>query len=104
MSRDQLVSLIDLQGLFGVSSKEGGGKFALVLGPGSGSGSRKTGFLADRLLGQHELVIKAIDNHYSQSGFVSGASILGNGKVVLILDAPAMVKKAIEHEKERCVA
>lgn len=104
MSRDQLVSIIDLQELFGQSGTEGGKKFALVIGSGSGSGNRKTGFLADRLLGQQELVIKAIDSRYTQSGFVSGASILGDGKVVLILDAPAMVKKAIENERERLAA
>ena len=101
MSRDQIISHNRPAGIIRLlKRKESGKKFALVIG----SGSRKTGFLADRLLGQQELVIKAIDSHYTQSGFVSGASILGDGKVVLILDAPAMVKKAIDNEKERIAA
>jgi two-component system chemotaxis sensor kinase CheA len=104
MARDQIISIIDLQELFGHTGmkggKESGKKFALLLG----AGSRKTGFLVDRLLGQQELVIKPIDSHYAQSGFISGASILGDGKVVLILDAPALVKKAIENERVRMAA
>ena len=55
------------------------------------------GLLVDRLAGQQELVIKSLDDHWSTINCTSGASILGSGKVVLILDAPALVAK----EKQR---
>ena len=51
------------------------------------------GFIVDRLAGQQELVIKSLDNHWGTINCTSGASILGSGKVVLILDAPALVAK-----------
>jgi len=40
-----------------------------------------------------------VDSNFVTSGLVAGASILGNGKVILILDAPAIFRKAIEDEK-----
>jgi len=74
-------------------------KFILILG----IGNKKVGLVVDRLIGQQELVIKAVDAEYGGSELVAGASILGNGRVVLILDAPSIFKKAIEDEKKRMV-
>jgi len=56
------------------------------------------GFLVDRLVGQQELVIKVLDNHWGTVNCTSGASILGSGKVVLILDAPALIAREIRRE------
>ena len=67
-------------------------------------GKRRIGLLADRLARQQELVIKAIDGHYSQAGLISGASILGNGQVTLILDVRAVFKKVVEDERKRMAA
>ncbi|MEB3298265.1 MAG: chemotaxis protein CheA [Candidatus Sericytochromatia bacterium] len=53
-------------------------------------GSRRTGFLVDRLLGQQEVVIKPISRLAGTMGKVSGASILGDGRIALILDASAV--------------
>jgi chemotaxis protein histidine kinase CheA len=44
------------------------------------------------LEGEEELVIKALDDHTFQTDLVSGASILGDGRVVLILNLPAVVE------------
>ena len=52
-------------------------------------------------MGQQELVIKAIDSNYTETELVAGASIRGDGRVILILDVPAIFRKAIEDEKER---
>jgi two-component system chemotaxis sensor kinase CheA len=54
---------------------------------------RKFGLVVDRLVGEEELVIKALDNSLIASELVSGASILGDGTVVLILNIPAVVEK-----------
>jgi two-component system chemotaxis sensor kinase CheA len=51
------------------------------------------GFLVDRIAGQQELVIKSLDNHWGTINCTSGASILGSGQVVLILDATALIAK-----------
>ena len=54
---------------------------------------RKFGLVVDRLVGEEELVIKALDDHLVATDLVSGASILGDGTVVLILDIPSVVAR-----------
>ncbi len=56
-------------------------------------GDRRFGLAVNHLKGEEELVIKALDNRLSQSDFVSGASILGDGTVVLILNLPTVIAK-----------
>jgi two-component system chemotaxis sensor kinase CheA len=56
-------------------------------------GDRKFGLIVDRLVGEEELVIKALDNDIAATELVSGASILGDGSVVLILNLPAVVAR-----------
>lgn len=97
--RDRIISVIRLQELFNVDVEDDKRKFILILG----TGKKKIGVLVDRLKGQQELVIKAVDDCYMKSGLVTGASILGNGKVVLILDAPALFRKAVDDERKRTV-
>jgi two-component system, chemotaxis family, sensor kinase CheA len=56
-------------------------------------GERKLGLLVDELEGEEELVIKALDDRTVESDLVSGASILGDGRVVLILNLAAIVER-----------
>ncbi len=56
-----------------------------------GTGGRKFGLAVDSLMGEEELVIKALEDQLVTSPIVSGASILGDGTVVLILNVPAVV-------------
>ena len=56
-------------------------------------GDRKCGLVVDRLIGEQELVIKALDESMVRSELVSGASILGDGRVVLILSISDVVEK-----------
>jgi two-component system chemotaxis sensor kinase CheA len=55
-------------------------------------GERKYGLTVDALEGEEELVIKALDDNTFATDLVNGASILGNGHVVLILNLPAVVE------------
>jgi two-component system chemotaxis sensor kinase CheA len=55
-------------------------------------GERKYGLIVDSLVGEEELVIKPLDDHVITTDLVSGASILGDGTVVLILNLPAVVE------------
>ena len=74
------------------SAIEGDGKstklFVLVITVGE----RKYGLIVDALEGEEELVIKALDDQTFSTDLVNGASILGDGKVVLILNLPAVVE------------
>jgi chemotaxis protein histidine kinase CheA len=46
------------------------------------------------MVGEEELVIKALDDHLVATELVSGASILGDGTVVLILNIAAVISRA----------
>ncbi len=55
-------------------------------------GERLAGLVVDRLIGQQEIVIKSLGKYISNSSkVISGATILGDGEVALILDANALV-------------
>jgi two-component system chemotaxis sensor kinase CheA len=56
-------------------------------------GERKLGLLVNAIEGEEELVIKALDDQTAETDLVSGASILGNGHVVLILNLAAIVER-----------
>jgi two-component system chemotaxis sensor kinase CheA len=55
-------------------------------------GEKQYGLAVDALEGEEELVIKALDDHTFSTDLVNGASILGDGKVVLILNLLAVVE------------
>jgi two-component system, chemotaxis family, sensor kinase CheA len=57
------------------------------------SGERKFGVMVDELVGEDELVIKALDDQSIKTDLVSGASILGDGRVVLILNMIALMDR-----------
>ncbi|MGB6387579.1 MAG: chemotaxis protein CheA [Terriglobales bacterium] len=63
--------------------------FVLVIN----SGDRKFGVMVDGLDGEDELVIKALDDQSITTDLVSGASILGDGRVVLILNMIALMDR-----------
>lgn len=56
-------------------------------------GEKKLGLVVDQVAAQEELVIKSIDTHIVSSDLISGASILGDGRVVLILNLAAVVDR-----------
>ena len=98
--RDQVLSVVRLQELFATQSLSTSQKnrhFVLTIGVGN----RKFGLVVDGLIGEEELVIKSFEDRLVSSDLVSGASILGDGTVVLILNGPAVVshltkKRALE--------
>ena len=46
----------------------------------------KTALLVDELLGQHQVVVKSLEANYRKVHGISGATIMGDGRVALILD------------------
>lgn len=52
----------------------------------------KAALLVDELLGQHQVVIKSLETNYRKVPGISGATIMGDGRVALILDANAVVR------------
>lgn len=54
-------------------------------------GERLAGLVVDELIGQQEIVIKSLGKYISKCRIISGATILGDGEVALILDANALI-------------
>ncbi len=90
--RGEYVPLIALHELFNIVPKvtrpEDG---ILVLLEAEG---RKVALFVDELVGQHQVVIKSLESNYRKVVGVSGATIMGDGKVALILDIGALVHMA----------
>jgi two-component system chemotaxis sensor kinase CheA len=56
-----------------------------------GDGGLEIGLAVDRVIGEQDIVIKSIAEHYKNVRGIAGASILGDGCVALILDVPALI-------------
>jgi two-component system chemotaxis sensor kinase CheA len=94
--RDQLLTLVRLNRLDHIhavaaspASPTKKTRFVVVIG----AVEKRFGLLVDSLVGEEELVIKALPSDIVSSDLVSGASILGDGTVVLILNVPAVVAR-----------
>ena len=57
------------------------------------AGGRQVGFVVDQLIGQEEVVIKALGAKLQGLEGLAGATITGDGKIALILDVPGLMKK-----------
>ncbi len=86
--RDQVLPLVRLNKM-AKASPAGQRHFIVVIS----LSDRKFGLVVERLVGEEELVIKALDDHLVATELVSGASILGDGAVVLILNLSAVVPR-----------
>lgn len=90
--REQILTLVRLSSLSRIHAVENGKKnknFVVVIG----LAEKRFGLVVDSLVGEEELVIKALPGELVGSDLVSGASILGDGTVVLILNVPAILTR-----------
>ncbi|MGB9463753.1 MAG: chemotaxis protein CheA [Candidatus Acidiferrum sp.] len=91
--RDQILTLVRLEHLSRLRAIESEPKkkknFVIVIG----SAEKRFGLVVDSMVGEEELVIKALPSDIISSDLVSGASILGDGTVVLILNIPAVLSR-----------
>ncbi|HEY1284189.1 MAG TPA: chemotaxis protein CheA [Steroidobacteraceae bacterium] len=90
--RGDYVPVIRLHDLFGVEPRSrelDEGLIVIVEGDG-----RRVGLFVDDLLGQQQVVIKSLETNYGHIDGVSGATILGDGSVALILDLPGIIRRA----------
>jgi two-component system, chemotaxis family, sensor kinase CheA len=85
--RAEVLPLVRLSRLVDVKADQAKKLFVVVVR----LGDKKYGLVVDKLVGEEELVIKALDDHLVATELVSGASILGDGTVVLILNLHSVV-------------
>jgi two-component system chemotaxis sensor kinase CheA len=89
--RDEYLPVISLGEMFGVPTHgvASGGILVVVE-----ADLTRTAVLVDELVGQHQVVVKNLEANYRKVPAVSGATILGDGRVALILDVSGLAKKA----------
>ena len=87
--RGNVIPLIRLSDVLEIPSKKAPDENMVVVIVKKGD--KQAGLVIDELLGQQEIVIKSLGKYMKQTKIISGATILGDGEVALILDANALM-------------
>ncbi len=88
--RGEFIPVVRLLTLLGLGpNPDASERTLLVLVESEG---RRAAMAVDELLGQQQVVIKSLETHYKRVEGVSGATILGDGRVALILDVPGLMR------------
>ena len=88
--RGKVVPLVFLEDVFEVPKYSNEEKyFSVVI---VRKGEKMAGLVVDTFIGQQEVVLKSLGTYLSSVFAISGATILGNGKVALIIDCNALIK------------
>ena len=95
--RNEVISLLRLNRLFGVPSAERGddGHHYIVI---VGTAEKKVGLMVDSLIGEEDVVIKPLKDQFTNSPGIAGASILGDGSVSLIIDVGQLLDLGLKQE------
>ena len=100
--RDEYIPIIRVNQLFGMSkghAKLNNGLLVVVEADG-----QQVGLFVDDLLGQQQVVIKSLETNFRQIQGISGATILGDGTVALIVDVPGLINRHFEDCNRRKTA
>lgn len=95
--REDVVSLIRLSRLFRIPTNENPDYHYVVI---VGTNERKMGLIVDSLIGEEDVVIKPLRDHFTNSPGIAGANITGDGKVSLIIDVSQLLELGLRREKE----
>jgi two-component system chemotaxis sensor kinase CheA len=87
--RDLVIPLIRLNEILDIPSKKEPEENLVVVVVKKGD--KLAGLVVDELIGQQEIVIKSLGKYISKCKIISGATVLGDGEVALILDANALI-------------
>jgi len=93
MIRGEYVELIYVHGLFSIPDAVTDATRGLVVLV-EAEGGEKVGLVVDEILGQQQVVIKSLETNYRQIDGISAATILGDGRVALILDVSGIRQSA----------
>ena len=93
--RNEVISVLRLSRLFNIRTNEDGEYCFVVI---VGSQDKKIGVMVDNLIGEEDVVIKPLRDQFTQSPGISGASILGDGSVSLIIDVGQLLELGVRQE------
>ena len=88
--RGELIPYVDLRSTFGsTGDRPGNEKIVIVRHEGD-----RVGLVVDRVLGTHQTVIQSLGRFFKDIHVISGATVMGDGRVALIMDIAAVVRLA----------
>ena len=93
--RGELLPLVHLADVLGLASDRHDGHVVIAVLSSEG---RRFGLVVDRVINTEEIVVKAVSGQLKQIGLYSGATVLGDGAVALILDVQALARRALRAE------
>ncbi|WP_138757103.1 chemotaxis protein CheA [Modestobacter altitudinis] len=93
--RGELLPLVHLADVLGLPSDRHDGHVVIAVLSSEG---RRFGLVVDRVINTEEIVVKAVSGQLKQIGLYSGATVLGDGAVALILDVQALARRALRTE------
>jgi two-component system chemotaxis sensor kinase CheA len=96
--RGETIPYIRLREFFGLTGKEKGPaiEYVVIIKVEE----KRVGLVIDTIVGNHQAVIKSLGKVYEHTEGISGATILGNGTIALILDVRQLVKSAHREEEQ----
>jgi len=97
--RDENVPILPIYQMFGLKTEYTSINNALLVVVEADG--QKVGLMVDNLLAQQQVVIKSLKENYQQVIGISGATILGDGSVAMILDIPGMIQMALTHAQNK---
>lgn len=105
-TRDEYIPIIVLSDVFQTDNrnvektkKQIAGKLLVIVE----SNGKLTGLVVDDLLDQQQVVLKSLESNYAQLDGLSGATILGDGTVSLIIDIPSLIESHFSHKEDVAV-
>ncbi|TBZ16109.1 chemotaxis protein CheA [Rhizobium leguminosarum] len=98
--RDSLVPFLRLRDLFRTGTKPDVHQKVVVIS----TGTERVGLVVDQIIGDHQTVIKSMSKLHNNVATFSGATILGDGSVALILDVGHLVAAGQQQEAQLRVA
>jgi chemotaxis protein histidine kinase CheA len=96
--RESTLPLVRLDGLFNMNAADSIDRAFVVV---VSTGLKRVGLVVDELLGQEEVVIKPLEDYLQERSGFSGATILGDGRISLILDVYELVNLSIDREAQK---
>ncbi len=97
--RGKYLPMVTLHELLGMPAPPGAGEDGILIV--IDTEEMRMALLVDALLGQHQVVIKSLETNYRKVPGISGATIMGDGRVALILDAAGLGRLASSQRRER---
>jgi two-component system chemotaxis sensor kinase CheA len=93
--RGELVPFLRLRELFAAATPAERWQKVVIVS----AGDQRVGLVVDQVIGDHQTVIKSLSRFHADIGIFSGATILGDGAVALIMDVVHLVEHGQLHEE-----